>query len=594
MLRTHTCGELRAEDAGKQVSICGWVQVVRNHGGLIFLDLRDRYGVTQVSVMPEENQKLADEVESLTRESVIGVKGTVARRPGAAENPNISTGQIEVKAEALTVFTRAENILPVEVSDDKRTSEETRLKYRYIDLRRPSLQRYMERRHVITEAIRESLGSMGFLDIQTPVLVRSTPEGARDFVVPSRRYPGKFFALPQSPQLYKQLLMIAGFDRYYQIAPCFRDEDQRADRQLMFSQVDLEMSFCDEEDVYAVIEKIVQDAFKAGLGVDIKAPFERLTYKDAMDRFGSDKPDLRFGLEMKDVTDIAAGSDFEVFKAAAAAGGRIRALAAPGCASFTRKEVDELTDLAKNYRAKGLVALKCAEGALHASAAKFLSDEVQKALIAATGAKDGDMLFMTADKESVSAVSLGQIRKALGKKLELIPKDVFRFCWITDFPMFEWNEDEGKWDAMHHIFTSPKAEHLEFMEKEPGRVLGRLYDLVMNGSELGSGSIRISDPALQRRVMAVIGMPYEQAESKFGFLLKAYNYGAPVHGGIALGLDRLLAMMFDLDNLKDVIAFPQNSTGVSLVDECPNFIDRKQWEELHIMPDSIAKQNIEE
>ena len=594
MLRTHTCGELRAEDAGKQVSICGWVQVVRNHGGLIFLDLRDRYGVTQVSVLPEENQKLADEVESLTRESVIGVKGTVVKRPVAAENPNISTGQIELKAESVTVFTRAENILPVEVSDDKRTSEETRLKYRYIDLRRPSLQRYMERRHVITETIRETLGAMGFLDIQTPVLVRSTPEGARDFVVPSRRYPGKFFALPQSPQLYKQLLMIAGFDRYYQIAPCFRDEDQRADRQLMFSQVDLEMSFCDEEDIFAVIEKVVRDAFMAGLGAEVKAPFERLTYKEAMDRFGSDKPDLRFALELKDVTEIAAGSDFEVFKAAAAAGGRIRALAAPGCASFTRKEVDELTELAKNYRAKGLVALKCAEGALHGSVAKFLQDEVQRSIIAATGAKDGDMLFMTADKESVSAVALGQVRKALGKKLELIPKDVFRFCWITDFPMFEWNEEDNKWDAMHHIFTSPKAEHLEFMEKEPGKVLGRLYDLVMNGSELGSGSIRISDPALQRRVMAVIGMPYEQAESKFGFLLKAYNYGAPVHGGIALGLDRLLAMMFDLDNLKDVIAFPQNSTGVSLVDECPNYIDRKQWEELHIMPDSIAKQNIEQ
>ncbi|HOA15601.1 MAG TPA: aspartate--tRNA ligase, partial [Bacillota bacterium] len=471
-------------------------------------------------------------------------------------------------------------------------SEETRLKYRYIDLRRPSLQRYMERRHVITEAIRETLGSMGFLDIQTPVLVRSTPEGARDFVVPSRRYPGRFYALPQSPQLYKQLLMISGFDRYYQIAPCFRDEDQRADRQLMFSQVDLEMSFCDEEDVYAVIEKVVSDAFMAGLGVKLELPFERITYKEAMDRFGSDKPDLRFGMEMCDVTDIAARSDFEVFKSAASSGGRVRALAAPGCSGMTRKEVDELTELAKAYRAKGLVALKCAEGALTGSAAKFLPAGVQAELVAATGAKDGDMVFMTADKPAVSAVSLGQVRKALGKRLGLIPKDVYKLCWVTDFPMFEWNEDENKWDAMHHIFTSPKEEHLEFMEKDPGKVLGRLYDLVLNGNELGSGSIRISDPQLQRRVMNVIGMPYEQAEAKFGFLLKAYNYGAPIHGGIALGLDRLLAIMLDLDNLKDVIAFPQNSGGISLVDDCPNFIDEKQWQELHIMPDAEALRNM--
>lgn len=592
MLRSHTCGELSISHVGAEVRLCGWVQVVRNHGGLLFADLRDRYGITQISVLPDRAADAAEAIRTLPRESVIQVTGKVIARPEAAVNRNMPTGEIEVVASDIKVITRADNILPVEVSDDRKVGEEVRLKYRYIDLRRPSLQASLKMRHTVTEAIRRSLGSMDFLDIQTPILVRSTPEGARDFVVPSRRYPGKFFALPQSPQLYKQLLMISGFDRYYQIAPCFRDEDQRADRQLMFSQVDLEMSFCDEEDVYSVVEKVVADAFDAGLGVKVDFPFERLSYNEAMDRFGSDKPDLRFGLEMKDITDIASSSDFEVFKTAAAQGGRIRAFAAPGCASMTRKEVDELTELARAYKAKGLVALKCHEGALHGSAAKFLSERIQHEIIDATGANDGDMLFATADKPSVSAISLGQVRKTLGKKLGLIRKGIYKLCWITDFPMFEWNEEEGKWDAMHHIFTSPKLEHLERLESDPGSVQGRLYDLVLNGNELGSGSIRISDSELQRRVMNVIGLPYEQAEAKFGFLLKAYGYGAPIHGGIALGLDRLLAIMLDLDNLKDVIAFPQNSAGVSLVDDCPNIIDAKQWEELHIMPDETAKESI--
>ena len=594
MLRTHTCGDLNLSHVGGKVTLCGWIQVIRDHGGLLFIDLRDRYGITQVSVLPERSPDAAELVKSLSRESVVQVVGEVVERPKEAVNRNIATGGIEVRADSVKVITRAESILPVEVSDDKKSNEEVRLKYRYIDLRRPSLQSYIEKRHVVTEAIRRSLGELGFLDIQTPVLVRSTPEGARDFVVPSRRYPGKFFALPQSPQLYKQLLMIAGFDRYYQIAPCFRDEDQRADRQLMFSQVDLEMSFCDEEDVYTVVEKVVSDSFKAGLGVELAPPFMRITYKDAMDRFGSDKPDLRFAMEMKDVTDIASGSDFEVFRAAAQSGGRVRALAAPGCHGMTRREVDELTELAKAYKAKGLVALKCLDGGMTGSAAKFLSPEMQSALISAAGANEGDMLFFTADKPIVSSVALGQVRKSLGRKLGLIPKNVYKFCWITDYPMFEWNEEENKWDAMHHIFTSPKEEHIEMMEKDPGAVLGRLYDLVLNGNELGSGSIRISDPALQRRVMKVIGMAYEQAEAKFGFLLKAYNYGAPIHGGIALGLDRLLAIMLDLDNLKDVIAFPQSSQGASLVDDCPNFIDPKQWQELHIKPDEVALENMED
>ena len=578
MLRSHNCGELRKEHNNMKVSLCGWVLSVRNHGALIFVNLRDRYGVTQVvfdAGLIEYN---------LHRESVICVEGSVSLRPDGMINSSMPTGEIEVNATTIELVGDAEP-LPIEVSDDKVANEEIRLKYRYLDLRRPSLQNNLLIRHKVAQAVRNNLSSQDFLEIQTPLLVRSTPEGARDFVVPSRNYPGKFYALPQSPQLYKQLLMLSGVDRYFQLAPCFRDEDSRADRQLVHTQIDLEMSFCSEEDIYSVIESAMKESFKAGIGVDVKTPFMRMAYRDAMDRYGSDKPDLRFGMEMTDISDIVRDTEFAVFKDACAKGGRVRGLVAKDCANFTRREIDELTELAKKYRAKGLVSMKMQDGVLQSSISKFLTDEVSKAIVDALSVSEGDLVLITADTIEVSAVALGQVRKFLGKKLDLADPKEYRFLWVTDFPLFEWNEDNQKWDAMHHIFTMPRVQDIDKLDTDPGAVLGRLYDLVLNGTELGSGSIRISSPQLQKKVMEVIGFDYEAAERKFGWLLNAYNYGAPVHGGFAVGFDRLIAVMLGLDNLRDVIAFPQSASGTSLVDDCPNDIDQAQWKELQIKPD---------
>ena len=578
MLRSHNCGELRKEHNNMKVSLCGWVLSVRNHGALIFVNLRDRYGVTQVvfdAGLIEYN---------LHRESVICVEGSVSLRPDGMINSSMPTGEIEVNATTIELVGDAEP-LPIEVSDDKVANEEIRLKYRYLDLRRPSLQNNLLIRHKVAQAVRNNLSSQDFMEIQTPLLVRSTPEGARDFVVPSRNYPGKFYALPQSPQLYKQLLMLSGVDRYFQLAPCFRDEDSRADRQLVHTQIDLEMSFCSEEDIYSVIESAMKESFKAGIGVDVKTPFMRMAYRDAMDRYGSDKPDLRFGMEMTDISDIVRDTEFAVFKDACAKGGRVRGLVAKDCANFTRREIDELTELAKKYRAKGLVSMKMQDGVLQSSISKFLTDEVSKAIVDALSVSEGDLVLITADTIEVSAVALGQVRKFLGKKLDLADPKEYRFLWVTDFPLFEWNEDNQKWDAMHHIFTMPRVQDIDKLDTDPGAVLGRLYDLVLNGTELGSGSIRISSPQLQKKVMEVIGFDYEAAERKFGWLLNAYNYGAPVHGGFAVGFDRLIAVMLGLDNLRDVIAFPQSASGTSLVDDCPNDIDQAQWKELQIKPD---------
>jgi aspartyl-tRNA synthetase len=550
----------------------------------VFITLRDRYGQTQVVVEPETNGGLAGEAaKGIKRESVLRVTGRVAARPSGTENPSLPTGDIEVRAEKVSVITEAAP-LPVEVSDEKVASEEVRLTYRYLDLRRSSLQFNLEARHRAALAVRNWLSDKGFLDIQTPLLVRSTPEGARDFVVPSRHFPGMFYALPQSPQLYKQLLMVAGFDRYYQLAPCFRDEDQRADRQLVHTQIDLEMSFCDEEDIYAVVEGTVAAAFRAGIGVEVETPFPRMTYDEAMARFGSDKPDLRFGMELADLSDIVRDSDFAVFRDACLKGGRVCGLCAPGCAGFSRKDIDDLTELARVHHARGLVSMKVADGTIHSSAAKYLTPEKISAIIERLGAYDGDLILIVADSAEVSATSLGQVRRHLGRRLGLIREGDHRFVWITEFPLFEWNPDENKWDAKHHIFTMPRESDIERLESDPGSVKGRLYDLVLNGTELGSGSIRINSPDLQRRVMKVIGTTREEAERNFGFLLRAYQYGAPVHGGFAVGFDRLMAVMLGLENLRDVIAFPQNASGVSLVDDCPNEIDPRQWKELHIKP----------
>lgn len=584
MLRTHTCGELRACHVGRTVSLCGWAHSVRDHGGLVFITLRDRYGFTQVVVEPGASEAAAERARGIHRESVLRIVGTVSERPAGTGNSAIATGDIEVVASDVQVLGDAAPILPVEVSDDKLANEEVRLRYRYIDLRRHSLQENMHARHRAALAVRNWLAEQDFIEIQTPLFVRSTPEGARDFVVPSRNFPGMFYALPQSPQLYKQLLMIAGFDRYFQLAPCFRDEDQRADRQLVHTQIDLEMSFCDEEDVFTVIEGIISAAFQAVNGVELKGPFPRLSYDEAMERFGSDKPDLRFGMEMRDLTDLVSQSAFGIFRNVCASGGRVRGIAASGCAQFSRKEIDELGEIAKIYRAKGIISLKVEDGQLKGSVAKYLSEDAQRAIMGRLDADDGDLIIMVADDAETSAVALGQIRRFLGRKLGLIRQGDYKLLWVTEFPMFEWNPDDNRWEAKHHIFTQPREQDLPILESDPAAVKGRLYDLVLNGVEMGSGSIRISNPDLQKRVMNIIGTTTEEAERKFGFLLRAYEYGGPVHGGFAIGFDRLIAVILGLENLRDVIAFPQNAAGVSLVDDCPNEIDPKQWNELHIRP----------
>jgi len=561
---------------------------VRDHGGLIFVDLRDRYGRTQVVVSPDLSEDILERARSIHRESAIRVEGIVSERPEGTKNPSISTGDVEVMASNIEIIGDAAPVLPMEVSDENLANEEVRLRYRYIDLRRPSLQANMMARHRAAMAVRNYLSAQGFLEIQTPLLVRSTPEGARDFVVPSRNFPGKFYALPQSPQLYKQLLMIAGFDRYFQIAPCFRDEDQRADRQLVHSQIDIEMSFCDEEDVFSVVEGIISAAFKGAIGADVKGPFLRMTYDEAMERFGSDKPDMRFGMELVDLTDLVADSEFGIFKSVCATGGRVRGISAPGCAGFSRKQIDDLTELARIYRAKGLITLKVEGGEIQGSVAKHISSDTLGEIASRLGSADGDLILIIADTPEVSATALGHLRRYLGKELGLIPKGDYKLLWVTDFPLFEWNPDDGRWDPMHHIFTMPREGDLELLESDPASVKGRQYDLVLNGTELGSGSIRINDPAIQKRVMNVIGVTPEEAEEKFGFLLRAYQYGGPIHGGFAIGFDRLLAVMLGLESLRDVIAFPQNAAGVSLVDDCPNEIDPKQWKELHLKLEDCA------
>ena len=593
MLRTHTCGELRASHTGQTVTLCGWAHSVRDHGGLVFITLRDRYGFTQVVVEPGASQSAAECARGIHRESVLRVRGKVSHRPEGTWNNAIATGQVEVIASDIEIMSDAAPILPVDVSEDKLANEEARLRYRYIDLRRHSLQANMHARHRAALAVRNWLETQDFIEIQTPLFVRSTPEGARDFVVPSRNFPGMFYALPQSPQLYKQLLMIAGFDRYFQLAPCFRDEDQRADRQLVHTQIDLEMSFCDEEDVFAIVEGIISAAFKAVNGLEVKGPFPRLSYDEAMERFGSDKPDLRFDMEMRDLTDLVSESDFSVFREVCASGGRVRGLAAAGCAHFSRKETDELADIAKIYKAKGIITLKVEEGQVKGSVAKYLSEDAQRGIVKRLQAADGDLIIMVADDPEVSAISLGQVRRFLGRKLGLIREGDYKLLWVTEFPLFEWNPDENRWEAKHHIFTQPREQDLPILESDPAGVKGRLYDLVLNGVEMGSGSIRINKPDLQKRVMKIIGTTVEDAERKFGFLLRAYEYGGPVHGGLAIGFDRLIAVILGLENLRDVIAFPQNAAGVSLVDDCPNEIDAKQWQELHIRPaEGIAPRNV--
>ena len=596
--RSATCGELRASDAGKNVILNGWVHRKREHGPLTFINLRDRYGVTQVVVDADATEALKSVAGELKYEYCIAIKGSVRARPDTMVNPDMPTGGIEVVAETIQILTRCET-LPFMVDEKSDAKEDLRLKYRYLDLRSFSMQRKIRLRHEVAFAVREYLSGQGFYEIETPTFIRSTPEGARDYLVPSRLYPGKFYALPQSPQLYKQLLMVSGMDKYFQLARCYRDEDARGDRQPEFTQIDIEMSFVKRDDILDLVEGMMGYVFDKTLSVKLPAKFRRIAYDDSIDLYGTDKPDLRFAMEMQDFGALAQKSGFQAFKDALAEGearrvaanakgitqdgGAVKALVVPGKADYSRKQIEELEAAAKIYRAKGMAWMKInAEGHLEGGASKFFT-EMETEVIQTLGAKAGDLILMVADaKKRVACLSLGAVRSKLGKDLGFCDPSRFEFAWIVDFPMFEYNEDEQKWDTAHHMFTMPQEKYHATLESDPGAVKGDLYDLVMNGFELASGSIRIHDPELQKRIFRMVGFSEEEGQKKFGFLTEAFKYGPPPHGGIAPGLDRLVMLMAGETSIKEVIAYPKNSFAVSPMDESPNEVDEKQLKELSI------------
>ena len=581
MYRTHTCGCLRADDVNRTVTLAGWVQKVRNLGAMTFIDLRDRYGITQIVVEEHSPAEARETACRLGREWVVQVTGRVIER--SSKNPKMATGDIEVAAEKVVVLHEAE-VPPFTIEETSDGGDDLRMKYRYLDLRRPPLQRNMILRHKMAQEIRRFLDSEGFLEIETPYLVNSTPEGARDFVVPSRMSPNQFYALPQSPQTLKQLLMVAGYDKYFQIVRCFRDEDLRADRQPEFTQIDMEMSFVTEDDVMAMNEGLVKRVFREVLGVDVETPFRRMPYSEAMARYGSDKPDTRFGLELQDVTDVLRESGFAVFKSAVEAGGSVRLINAKGLAgALTRKEIDKLVDVAKTYGAKGLAYTRLTADGVTSSFEKFLSEEEKAALHKAAGAETGDVLLVVADaKNSTVFAALGALRLAVANKCGLIDPDKFNFLWVTDFPFFEYSEEEDRWMAMHHPFTMPRAEDLDKVESDPGSVRALAYDMVLNGCELGGGSIRINDPAVQDRMLKALGFSEERARESFGFLMDAYQYGAPPHGGMAFGFDRMVMLMLKRDSIRDVIAFPKVQNAGEPMSGCPETVEEKQLRELSI------------
>lgn len=584
MRRTHHCNELGAGDAGREVVLMGWVQRRRDHGGVIFIDLRDREGITQIVFNPEYNREVHDKAHDIRSEFVLAIRGTVTHRPEGMINPALKTGEVEVMVSELKILNRAQTP-PFQIEDKVDAAENIRLQYRHIDLRRPELQKNIILRHRAAAAIRNYLNANGFLDIETPVLTKSTPEGARDYLVPSRLSPGMFYALPQSPQLFKQLLMIAGFDRYYQIVRCFRDEDLRADRQPEFTQVDLEMSFVGEDDVMAVAEGLVAAVFKEVLGADIKTPFERMTYADAVGCYGLDKPDLRFGLPLADITDIAGACGFKVFADVVKNGGIVKALNAKGCESFTRKEIDDLVPFVAVYKAKGLAWIKVRENEWQSPIAKFFSSEEKQKLAERIDMAPGDLIFFVADQPKIVNDALGNLRNHLGKKLGLIDEKAFRFLWVTHFPLLEYDETEKRYQSMHHPFTSPVESDYGKLETDPLAVSSRAYDLVLNGSEIGGGSIRIHQKDLQIRVLRTLGMKPEEYEEKFGFLLGALDSGAPPHGGLAFGFDRLMTILCGGTSIRDVIPFPKTQKGTCPLTGAPSPAARAQLKELSLKTD---------
>ncbi|ACD23235.1 aspartate--tRNA ligase [Clostridium botulinum] len=578
--RTMMCGEPREEHVGQKITLMGWVQRNRKLGGLDFIDLRDKTGIMQVVFGEEINSEAFEKAKSVRPEYCIAVTGEVVKRESV--NENMPTGFVELKCESLKILSESETP-PIYIKENLDAAENIRLKYRYLDLRRPDMHRIFEIRSKTTKSIRDYLEKNDFLDVETPMLTKSTPEGARDYLVPSRNYRGMFYALPQSPQIFKQLLMVSGFDKYYQIVKCFRDEDLRANRQPEFTQVDMELSFVEQDDIMALNEGLIAHVFKEVAGVDVKLPIKRMTFKDAMEKYGSDKPDLRFGMEITNITEDVKDMDFVVFKSAIEAGGSVRALCLKGGATLGRKPLDKLGEFVKTYKAKGLAWIQLKEDGVKSSIAKFLTDDVTNSIIETMGAETGDAILIVADKESVVFQSLGALRLELAKQFELIKdKNEFNFTWITEFPLFEYSEEEERYTACHHPFTAPMEEDLEFLESAPGKVRSKAYDLVLNGEELGGGSIRIHDMELQQRMFKALGFTEEQAWERFGFLLQAFKFGPPPHGGLAFGLDRMIMFLAGTENIKDVIAFPKNQNAYCYLSEAPNIADEKQLTELGI------------
>lgn len=580
MKRTHMCAEVTAEDIGREIVVMGWVQKRRDLGKLIFVDLRDRTGLLQIVFKDELDKELHDKAVQIRNEFVIAVRGTLENRE--VINPNMATGNWEVIVSELRILSKAETP-PIHIEEDSDTSEATRMKYRYLDLRRPNMQRNLILRHKVAKITRDYFDENGFIEIETPILIKSTPEGARDYLVPSRVFPGRYFALPQSPQLFKQILMVSGFDRYIQIAKCFRDEDLRADRQPEFTQIDLEMSFVDVPDVLEINEGFLKRVFSEAIGVEVQTPFQVMTYSEAMDRFGSDKPDTRFGMELIDVTDIVKNTSFKVFSGAIENGGSVRAINAKGCGpKFSRKQIDALTEVTKTYGAKGMAWIVVEEGNIKSSFTKYLSEDETQQVLKKVNAEPGDLICFVADTNKVVFDSLGHLRLDIAQKTNLIDESKVNFLWVTEFPLFEFDDEEKRWVATHHPFTAPMDEDIPMLDTEPGKVRSKTYDIILNGVELGGGSVRIHDQELQKKIFKLIGFSDDEAQKRFGFLLEAFKYGTPPHGGLAFGLDRMIMLMAKCSSIRDVIAFPKVQNSSCPMTGAPDLVDEKQLKELHI------------